>query len=171
LFGLAGSLILGFLDLQAGQAQNRFYTDLEDWLSSTVEDLGDPVGPMPRERMPALSAFPHGSGASGVPAALPLALPPPAALDIAPLVEAMAKLERTLTESGSQRVTSAVSQLAESLQGLVTHMRSEQALMKQMIEVQTGQQEELRRIVDRLDQTLDTYDATEPEPRSGGRGA
>ncbi|HQS46457.1 MAG TPA: flagellar motor protein MotA [Xanthobacteraceae bacterium] len=174
LFGLAGSLILGFLDLQAGQAQNRFYTDLEDWLSTTVEDLGDPVGPMPRERLPVLSALPHGggaSGAAGIPAALPLALPPPAPLDVAPLVEAMAKLERTLTESGSQRVTSAVSQLAESLQGLVTHMRSEQALMKQMIEVQTGQQEELRRIVDRLDQTLDTYDETEPEPRSGGRGA
>ena len=33
LFGLGGSLILGFLDLQAAQAQNRFYTDLEDWLS------------------------------------------------------------------------------------------------------------------------------------------
>ena len=33
LFGLAGSLILGFLDLQAGQAQNRFYNDLEEWLS------------------------------------------------------------------------------------------------------------------------------------------
>src|SRR6202167_985243 len=32
LFGLAGSLILGFLDLQTSQAQNRFYTDLEDWL-------------------------------------------------------------------------------------------------------------------------------------------
>jgi hypothetical protein len=30
LFGLAGSLVLGFLDLQAGQAQNRFYNDLED---------------------------------------------------------------------------------------------------------------------------------------------
>ena len=40
LFGLAGSLVLGFLDLQAGQAQNRFYTDLEDWLSTTVRDLG-----------------------------------------------------------------------------------------------------------------------------------
>src|SRR5437868_1204683 len=40
LFGLAGSLILGFLDLQTSQAQNRFYTDLEDWLSSTVRDLG-----------------------------------------------------------------------------------------------------------------------------------
>lgn len=40
LFGLAGSLVLGFLDLQASQAQNRFYTDLEDWLSTTVADLG-----------------------------------------------------------------------------------------------------------------------------------
>ena len=34
LFGLAGSLILGFLDLQASQSQNRFYNDLEEWLSS-----------------------------------------------------------------------------------------------------------------------------------------
>src|SRR5881392_2915825 len=39
LFGLAGSLVLGFLDLQMSQAQNRFYTDLEDWLSTTVNDL------------------------------------------------------------------------------------------------------------------------------------
>src|SRR5579862_9577726 len=40
LFGLAGSLILGFLDLQSSQAQNRFYTDLEDWLASTVRQYG-----------------------------------------------------------------------------------------------------------------------------------
>ena len=40
LFGLAGSLALGFLDLQAGQAQNRFYMELEDWLSTTVRDIG-----------------------------------------------------------------------------------------------------------------------------------
>ena len=33
LFGLAGSLILGFLDLQVGQASNRFFNELEDWLS------------------------------------------------------------------------------------------------------------------------------------------
>src|SRR6516164_7252007 len=39
LFGLAGSLVLGFLDLQTSQAQNRFYLDLEDWLSTTVRDL------------------------------------------------------------------------------------------------------------------------------------
>src|SRR5258708_3818013 len=42
LFGLAGSLALGFLDLQSSQAQNRFYTDLEDWLAPTGrEDGGD----------------------------------------------------------------------------------------------------------------------------------
>ena len=43
LFGLAGSLILGFLDLQAGQAQNRFYTELEDFLAGHVETT--PAGP------------------------------------------------------------------------------------------------------------------------------
>ncbi len=37
LFGLAGSLILGFLDLQAGQAQNRFYTELEDFLAGHID--------------------------------------------------------------------------------------------------------------------------------------
>lgn len=34
LFGLAGSLVLGFLDLQAGSAQNRFFNELEDWLAA-----------------------------------------------------------------------------------------------------------------------------------------
>ena len=38
LFGLAGSLVLGFLDLQAGQAQSRFYTELEDWLAQATTD-------------------------------------------------------------------------------------------------------------------------------------
>jgi hypothetical protein len=40
LFGLAGSLVLGFLDLQAGQAQSRFYTELEDWLAVSTVDTG-----------------------------------------------------------------------------------------------------------------------------------
>ena len=43
LFGLAGSLILGFLDLQAGQAQNRFFNALEEWLSSLTR-LGSGSG-------------------------------------------------------------------------------------------------------------------------------
>ncbi|MGB5949338.1 MAG: flagellar motor protein MotA [Parvibaculum sp.] len=46
LFGLAGSLILGFLDLQAGQAQNRFYNELEEWLS-TVTDISGAAEPGP----------------------------------------------------------------------------------------------------------------------------
>jgi hypothetical protein len=44
LFGLAGSLVLGFLDLQAGQAQSRFYTELEDWLASSTVDTGADAG-------------------------------------------------------------------------------------------------------------------------------
>ena len=54
LFGLSGSLVLGFLDLQAGQAQNRFYTELEDWLSTITdpEELGladEEIGNSPLE--------------------------------------------------------------------------------------------------------------------------
>ena len=37
LFGLAGSLILGFIDLQSGQAQGRFFNHLEDWLSGITK--------------------------------------------------------------------------------------------------------------------------------------
>ncbi len=44
LFGLAGSLVLGFLDLQAGQAQNRFYNDLEEWLSTYTRLSGGQLG-------------------------------------------------------------------------------------------------------------------------------
>ena len=39
LVGLAGSLILGFLDLQMGQAQTRFYNDVEEWLSQKTASL------------------------------------------------------------------------------------------------------------------------------------
>ena len=44
LFGLAGSLILGFLDLQLGQASGRFYQDLENWLSSSVKITNSSIG-------------------------------------------------------------------------------------------------------------------------------
>ena len=33
MFGLSSALVLGFLDLTAGQAQNRFFNDLEEWLA------------------------------------------------------------------------------------------------------------------------------------------
>jgi len=49
LFGLAGSLVVGFLDLQSGHAQNRFYNELEEWLSHmarlpTANALGESEG-------------------------------------------------------------------------------------------------------------------------------
>jgi biopolymer transport protein ExbB/TolQ len=44
LFGLAGSLVVGFLELQAGQAQNRFYNDLEEWLSGLTKLSSGGIG-------------------------------------------------------------------------------------------------------------------------------
>lgn len=44
LFGLSGSLVVGFLDLQATQAQGRFYTDLEDWLSGMTDTRASAAG-------------------------------------------------------------------------------------------------------------------------------
>jgi len=43
LFGLGGSLVLGFLDLQAGHAQNRFFNDLEEWLSGLTQLIDEPA--------------------------------------------------------------------------------------------------------------------------------
>ncbi len=54
LFGLASSLVLGFLDLQAGHAQNRFYHELEEWLSGMTR-LG--TGGAPLEGEAAVPAY------------------------------------------------------------------------------------------------------------------
>jgi hypothetical protein len=43
LFGLSGSLVLGFLDLLAGQSQNRFYNELEEWIASITELGGSDI--------------------------------------------------------------------------------------------------------------------------------
>jgi hypothetical protein len=37
LFGLGGSLVLGFLDIQASHAQNRFFNEMEEWLSGVTQ--------------------------------------------------------------------------------------------------------------------------------------
>jgi hypothetical protein len=54
LLGLGGSLVLGFLDIQAGHAQNRFYDSLEEWLTGLTNlidarDLTDEPG-VPRSQ-------------------------------------------------------------------------------------------------------------------------
>src|SRR5882757_7279065 len=122
LFGLAGSLVLGFLDLQTSQAQNRFYTELEDWLSTTVRDLG--VG--------------------GEPAVSVAGLPTEFRVSIARLREAM-------VESGSSRAaTTAMANLAEAIQGLVHHMRTEQQMIRDWVDSQAEQHREIRRLLEVL---------------------
>ena len=125
LFGLAGSLVLGFLDLQTSQAQNRFYTDLEDWLSTTVRDLGvSGDGPA--------SAF-AGPGLPG------------------DLKTAIERLRETITESGSNRAsTSAMANLAEAIQGLVHHMRTEQQMIRDWVDSQAEQHRDIRRLLEIL---------------------
>lgn len=60
LFGLGGSLVLGFLDIQANHAQNRFFNEMEEWLSG-VTQLVDYAGKADFEdsEEDALDHFPH----------------------------------------------------------------------------------------------------------------
>ncbi len=119
LFGLAGSLVLGFLDLQTSQAQNRFYTELEDWLATTVRDRGAEQRPAP------------GAGAMGSEVRL--------ALD---------RLRDAIGEVGSNKAaTNAMANLAEAIQGLVKHMRTEQQMLRDWVEAQADQQREVRRLL------------------------
>ncbi|HEU4358362.1 MAG TPA: MotA/TolQ/ExbB proton channel family protein [Xanthobacteraceae bacterium] len=123
LFGLAGSLVLGFLDLQTSQAQNRFYIELEDWLSTTVHDLG--VG---------------GDAAAPTSGAVP-----------GDLRIAIERLREAIAEGGSSRATTtAMANLAEAIQGLVHHMRSEQQMIRDWVDSQAQQHREVRRLLEIL---------------------
>jgi len=117
LFGLAGSLVLGFLDLQSSQAQNRFYTELEDWLSTTVYD----------------HAAEPGTG-SGV------------AVEVRGAVE---RLREAVDQAGSGKAASvAMANLAEAIQGLVHHMRTEQQLIRDWVDGQAEQQREIKKLLE-----------------------
>jgi hypothetical protein len=122
LFGLAGSLVLGFLDLQSSQAQNRFYIDLEDWLSTTVRDLG-----------------------AGTEGAAPIGAAP------GDMKGAIERLKEVMAEGGSSRAaTTAMANLAEAIQGLVHHMRTEQQMIRDWVDSQAEQHREIRRLLEML---------------------
>jgi hypothetical protein len=122
LFGLAGSLVLGFLDLQSSQAQNRFYIDLEDWLSTTVRDLG--------------AGSEAGAPAGGAPGDMRVAID---------------RLKEVMAEGGSNRAaTTAMANLAEAIQGLVHHMRTEQQMIRDWVDSQAEQHREIRRLLEIL---------------------
>jgi hypothetical protein len=121
LFGLAGSLALGFLDLQTSQAQNRFYTQLEDWLSTTVRDLGV-EGDLRNIGAPA--------GEFRV---------------------AIERLKETIGESASGKAaTAAMANLAEAIHGLVNHMRTEQQMIRDWADSQAEQQRDIKRVLEQL---------------------
>jgi hypothetical protein len=123
LFGLAGSLVLGFLDLQMSQAQNRFHTDLEDWLATTVHDLGEFAG---------TDGEPTGS-------------------TMGELSVAIERLRETIAGSGSSKAsTAAMANLAEAIQGLVHHMRTEQQMIRDWIDSQAEQHRDIRRLLEFL---------------------
>jgi hypothetical protein len=117
LFGLAGSLVLGFLDLQAGQALNRFYNDLEEWLSSLT-----------RLSSGALSG--GDGGDQSVPAYVQALLEQTA--------ESLESLQRTLGRGEESRIStnSALMTMSEKMGALGDHMRTEQALMMKLAESQ-----------------------------------
>jgi hypothetical protein len=115
LFGLAGSLILGFLDLQSSQAQNRFYTDLEDWLATTVREYAR-----------------DGQAAGG---------------DLSGAIE---RLRATVEEGSGRNSATAMANLAEAIQGLVGHMRTEQQMIREWADGQGEQNREIKRLLEQL---------------------
>lgn len=113
LFGLAGSLVLGFLDLQTGQAQNRFYTELEDWLSSSARLSGGTL---------------NVEGEQTVPAYVEALLEQTA--------ESLENLQRTMARGEETRIqtSDALGQLSDKMSTITDFMRTEQVIMQKLAE-------------------------------------
>jgi predicted ATPase len=123
LLGLSGSLILGFLDLQTSQAQNAFYTDLEDWMTSMTE-LDHPMTQMQMS----------GLGVSGD--------------EMQSMIE---QLGSTMQNSNSsQNAIRAMAELARGIDGLVKHIRAEQADLRVHIEEQGETNKKLRDLIEAM---------------------
>jgi hypothetical protein len=125
LFGLAGSLVLGFLELQAGQAHNRFMNDLEEWLSG-VTRLG--------------SGGALADGEQTVPVYIQALLEQTA--------DSLDNLQRTMErgEEGRTSVNATLVALTVKLSKLSDHMQSEQSYIAQLAE----EQARLRPVLARL---------------------
>jgi len=128
LFGLSGSLILGFLALQAGQAQNRFYNDLEEWLSGQTKLGRGGIG---------------GEGDQPVPAYIQALLEQTA--------DGLENLQRTLARTEESRLdaTRKSLELGDAIAGLGETMRAEQAILLKLAEGQM----ELKPVLARLSET------------------
>ncbi len=127
LFGLAGSLVLGFLDLQAGQAQNRFYNDLEEWLSSYTRLSGGGLGD---------------AGDAPIPVYIQALLEQTA--------DSLENLQRILARGEESRIgaNSTLSNLTDRLGILGEQMKAGQMLMLRLAENQLELKPALARIAD-----------------------
>ena len=126
LFGLGGFLVLGFLDLQAGHAMNRFYHELEEYLSSYTRLSGGGPG--------------GDAGETSVPAFIQALLEQTA--------DSLDNLQRILGRGEESRISANANVLAltERLSTLTDQMRAEQSLMLKLAETQV----ELRPVLSRL---------------------
>ena len=126
MFGLSGALVLGFLDLTAGQAQNRFFNELEEWLAGLTR----------------LSSGVLAEGEGSVPVYVQALLEQTA--------ENMESLQRVLTQDGENRsqVNQAVNTLNERLASLADTMRANQHLMLRIAETQATLGPALQRLGD-----------------------
>ncbi|HMR32162.1 MAG TPA: flagellar motor protein MotA [Geminicoccaceae bacterium] len=131
LFGLAGSLVLGFLDLQATQAQNAFYNDLEEWLSSLTR----------------LGAI-EGSGL-GEPGGGP-ALPSYVQAMLQQTGENLERLERSVSraEEGRGRLDATLAALVQHMGALGDRLGREQELLQRLAQSQEMIAERLTRRIE-----------------------
>lgn len=115
LFGLAGSLVLGFLDLQVAQAQNRFYLDLEEWLARRAHVSAGGSGEIE-------------SGHTPVPVYVQALLEQTA--------ESIDELQKALVRGENERrnVSESMSAIATQLSAIGDQLRSEQSSVVRQIE-------------------------------------
>jgi hypothetical protein len=133
MFGLSGALVLGFLDLTAGQAQNRFFNELEEWLAGLTR-LSSGV-------------LAEGEGGS-VPVYVQALLEQTA--------ENMEGLQRVLSrgEERSGQANQAVMALTERIGTLTDSMRASQQLMLRIAESQAQLGPALARLADARQEPL-----------------
>ncbi|HVC53138.1 MAG TPA: flagellar motor protein MotA [Stellaceae bacterium] len=145
LFGLSGSLVLGFLDLQAGQAQNRFYNDLEEWLSTYTRLSSGPFGD---------------SGDGSVPAYIQALLEQTA--------DSLDNLQRILGRNEESRMgaNTTLATLAERLATLSEHMKAGQLLMVRLAENQMELKPSLTRLATVAEQSLGRDDVLSSHMRN-----
>lgn len=133
LFGLAGSLVLGFLDLQAGQAQNRFYNDLEEWLSTYTR----------------LTSGAFGDSGDGSVAAYIQAL-------LEQTADSLENLQRILARSEESRIgaNATLASLTDRLGLLGEQMKAGQVLMARLAENQLELKPALTRLANVAESSL-----------------